>query len=121
MKLKLFTLALLALAVPLLYGQAAQNPSPMVEHTRDHPRLPQSTPPGRREKLSLGTLFLPEKLGHPHAPRLLFFFLGGDWLPQLAVAQQKDMAVITVQAGAGSSNYEKLFADSQRYPALIAE
>jgi len=29
----------------------AQNPSPMVEHTRAHPRLAEQTPPGRREAL----------------------------------------------------------------------
>ena len=99
---------------------APQNPSPMVEHTRVHPRQPQTTPPGRREKLELGTLFLPEKL-HSRTPRLLFFFHGGDWLPDLAVAGQKDVAVITVQAGAGSGSYTRLFVDPKHFPALIAE
>jgi hypothetical protein len=40
-------------------AQQSQNPSPMVEHTRAHPRLKEQSPPGRREKLVLGTLFLP--------------------------------------------------------------
>jgi hypothetical protein len=99
---------------------APQNPSPMVEHTRVHPRLTQITPPGRREKLELGTLFLPEKL-HSRTPRLLFFFHGGDWLPDLAAAGQKNMAAITVQAGAGSGSYTRLFVDPKHFPALIAE
>ena len=40
-------------------AQQPQNPSPMVERTRAHPRLQEQSPPGRREKLALGTLFLP--------------------------------------------------------------
>ena len=46
----------------------------MVEHTRAHPRLEQETPPGRREKLELGTLFLPAGLkvvGRNPGPLLL--------------------------------------------------
>jgi hypothetical protein len=43
-------------------AQQNQNPSPMVEHTRAHPRLKQETPPGLREKLELGSLFIPAKM-----------------------------------------------------------
>ncbi|MGA3160231.1 MAG: hypothetical protein ABSC77_03365 [Terracidiphilus sp.] len=104
------------LAVP-----AQQNPSPMVEHTREHPRLTKSMPPGRRLPLELGNLFVPEKATQKHPVKLLLFFHGGDWLPELAVAQQRNMAVITVQAGAGSGSYVKLFTDPARFPRLIAE
>ena len=66
----------LLLACAMLLGaaraQQPQNPSPMVEHTRAHPRLKQETPPGRRENLDLGTLFLPS-----HSRAILFFFHGG--------------------------------------------
>ena len=48
-----------AAALGAAQGQQPQNPSPMVEHTRTHPRLKEQSPPGRREKLALGTLFLP--------------------------------------------------------------
>src|SRR5437773_1407822 len=52
-------------------AQQPQNPSPMVEHTRTHPRLTEETQPGRHEKLDLGTLFIPEA----RKPRdFLFFF-----------------------------------------------
>ncbi len=102
-------------------AQQPQNPSPMVEHTRQHPRLTQTTPPGLRQKLSLGTLFVPEKLKGKRHVKLLLFFHGGDWLPELAVSRQHNMAVITVQAGAGSSTYEKLFADPATFPKLLAE
>ena len=43
-------------------AQQPQNPSPLVEHTRAHPRLAEETPPGRREPLEVGTLFLPARL-----------------------------------------------------------
>ena len=56
--MRLLTLALL----PALFAQQSQNPSPMVEHTREHPRLKEERPPGQHEKLPLGTLFVPEKL-----------------------------------------------------------
>lgn len=102
-------------------AQAAQNPSPMVEHTRAHPRLQQTQPPGRRISLELGTLFVPEKPNSRRPAKLLLFFHGGEWIPQLAAAKQRNMAVISVQAGAGSSTYERLFADPSRFPNLIAE
>jgi hypothetical protein len=99
-------------------AQTPQNPSPMVEHTRAHPRLQQETPPGRREKLELGTLFIPIKAGR-EAP-LLFFFHGGTWLPEVAAARNR-MAVVTVQAGSGSATYARLFEDGSRFAALVAE
>ena len=102
-------------------AQQAQNPSPMVEHTRSHPRLTETTPSGLRQKLTLGTLFVPEKLKGKRQVNLLLFFHGGDWLPEVAAAQQRNLAVITVQAGAGSSRYEKLFIDPRAFPNLLAE
>jgi hypothetical protein len=99
---------------------AAQNPSPMVEHTRTHPRLTQETPPGDRYPLPLGTLFVPQGLNRNRPATLLFFFHGGDWLPELAASQQHQMAVVRVQAGAGSGSYVQLFQDSARFLSLIA-
>ena len=75
----------------------------MVEHTRAHPRLKEQSPPGRREKLALGTLFLPAGMKTANGVGLLFFFHGGTWLPEVAAAQNK-MAVVTVQAGSGSGD-----------------
>ena len=104
-----------------LMAQMPQNPSPMVEHTREHPRLTKEMPPGLRVGLGLGTLFVPERVKNTQGVRLLFFFHGGDWLPEVAVAHQRKMAVVSVQAGAGSSTYANLFADPMRFPKLIAE
>lgn len=98
-----------------------QNPSPMVEHTRAHPRLTEEHPPGQRYSLSLGTLFVPAASEHRAGVRLLFFFHGGDWIPEVAVARERRIAVVTVQAGAGSSRYAALFADPARFPSLIGD
>ncbi len=104
-----------------LRSQMPQNPSPMVEHTRLHPRIRKETPPGRWEKLDLGTLFIPAKLKNRSSAKLLFFFHGGDWLPDVAVTRRRDLAVVTIQSGPGSGSYERLFENAKRFPNLIAE
>jgi hypothetical protein len=104
-----------ATALCALEAQQPQNPSPMVEHTRAHSRLKEEIPPGRREKLDLGTLFLPAK-----SRAILFFFHGGTWLPEVAAARNH-AAVVSVQAGAGSAAYARLFNDPKRFLALLAE
>jgi len=102
----------------IVYGQQAQNPSPMVEHTRAHARLTEESPPGRREKLDLGTLFVPSDFASGGI--LFVFFHGGTWLPEVAAARN-GMAVVTVQAGSGSGTYSRLFENAERFPALIKE
>jgi len=89
----------------------------MVEHTRAHPRLKEVSPPGRREKLELGELFIPRGL---RPTTLLVFFHGGTWLPEYAGARNR-MAVLAVQAGSGSASYARLFTDETRFSALIKE
>jgi hypothetical protein len=106
------------LIAQLCAAQQTQNPSPMVEHTRAHPRLKEESPAGRREKLELGTLLVPE--GVRGGAPLLFFFHGGTWLPEVAAARNR-MAVVTVQAGSGSATYARLFQDAQRLPRLLQE
>jgi hypothetical protein len=100
----------------LLFAQQPQNPSPMVEHSRPHPRLAEEHPAGRREKLELGTLYLPPRA----RPVLLLFFHGGTWLPEVAAARNR-VAVIAIQAGSGSAAYARLFEDPQRFGRLISE
>jgi len=99
---------------------AAQNPSPMVEHTRAHQRVPQQTLAGRREKLQLGTLFIADKLPKKNRLPLLMFFHGGSWLPEVAAAQH-GMAVILIQIGAGSGVYARAFADPNQFLAIVKE
>ena len=94
----------------------------MVEHTRSHPRLNETRPPGRRDALSLGTLFLPAALtGKRSTTPLFVHFHGGAWLPEAAAAIVGRTAVITIQLGAGSGAYANPFADPQLFERLIAE
>jgi hypothetical protein len=102
-------------------AQQPQNPSPMVEHTRAHPRLKQESPSGRRENLEIGTLFLPAKLKLKSQTPLLIFFHGGSWLPEVAATQAGATAVLTIQLSAGSGSYAKIFEDSGRFERLIEE
>lgn len=105
----------------IAYSQASQNPSPMVEHTRAHPRLKQETPAGRRESLELGTLFLPVKFKLKPSVPLFIHFHGGTWLPEVAAARAGNTAVISIQIGAGSSAYARPFGDAQLFGRLLAE
>jgi hypothetical protein len=108
------------LLLPGTSAQQAQNPSPMVEHTRAHLRLDQQSPPGRREKLELGTLFVPAAVASADDVALLFFFHGGTWLPEVAAAENR-MAVVSVQAGSGSGTYARIFENPDRFLALVKE
>lgn len=103
------------------FAQQSQNPSPMVEHTREHPRLKQEVPPGRREKLELGSLFIPAKLKLRSPTPLFIHFHGGTWLPEVAASHTGKTAVISIQLGSGSSVYAKPFNDQQLFMRLIAE
>ena len=110
-----------SLSSPLAGAQQSQNPSPMVEHTRAHPRLKQETPAGRREKLEIGALFIPAKLAAKTKLPLFIHFHGGTWLPEAAAARAGNTAVISIQIGAGSGAYAKPFSDSQLLMRLLAE
>jgi hypothetical protein len=91
----------------------------MVEHTRAHLRLAEQPPPqGRREKLDVGTLFLPA--GLKNGAPILFFFHGDTWIPEVAAARNRTAAV-SVQVGTGSAVYARLFEDPQRFLKLLAE
>jgi hypothetical protein len=96
-------------------AQMRQNPSPMVEHRRAHPRLTEAKPRGERFDLSLGTLYLPAN------PRgLLVFFHGGKWLPEVA-AERNRLAAVSIQLGTGSGVYSAAFEQPRRLPALLEE
>jgi hypothetical protein len=117
-----------SLALFAIVGAVAvdQFPSPMVEHTRAHTRLTNTHPPGRREKLSLGTLFVPElrpdraaKTSSITMP-LIVHFHGASWLAEVAAAQHR-VAGICVNLGTGSSVYAKPFANPGSFSNLLDE
>ena len=97
-----------------------QNPSPMVEHTRSHPRLSMPNPPGRREALSLGNLFIPAKLASKSQAPVLFFFHGKGLVPEIAAARN-NMVVVSAVLGAGARVYAKPFVDPSRFGKLLRE
>jgi hypothetical protein len=93
----------------------------MVEHTRSHPRLEHTEPPGTRAELTIGTLFIPEALqGTPTLP-LLIHFHGPTWLPQAAVAKRNCAAAIAVQLGSGSRTYARPFEPPEQFRQLLDE
>jgi hypothetical protein len=112
---------------PVLYLLAAsfafaqQNPSPMVEHTRAHPRLTENSPLGRREQLSTGSLFIPAKLQKAKRLPLFVHFHGAAWIPEFAAARSGRYAVISVQTGSGSSTYAKQFSDHDLFRVMLRE
>jgi hypothetical protein len=88
-------------------AQEAQNPSPMVEHTRSHERLQQTRPAGQRHEIGGGTFFVPDALATSQRLPLLIFFHGGTWLPEVA-AERSGLAVLTFPAGAKDGGYAAL-------------
>lgn len=113
---------------------AAQNPSPMVEHTRAHERL---TP----RELGGATRSFPGPAGKPvevwipegagMAPRgsgaaapafdLVVHFHGAAWLPEQAVAALHGGTVAAVvNLGAGSGAYERAFSDPAAFDSVLA-
>lgn len=108
-------LFLLALILPLRAAEP-QNPSPMVEHTRDHPRLKEERPNGKREKLDAGTLFIPQVIAGQKEASLLIFMHGGTWIPEVAAAKH-GMAALVIQRGDG---YKSLLEKEGTFEALLA-
>src|SRR5579884_710617 len=109
-------LLLLAIAPAL----AQQNPSPMVEYTRPHPRLTEQRPNGRREALANARLFIPAKLQGRKRMPLVIHFHGAGWVAELAAARDH-FALITAELGTGSAVYAAPFADRTHFPKLLQE
>lgn len=122
MKITALFLLTVCCAVTPIAAQTAvlQNPSPMVEHTRAHPRLSEQPPDGRREKLALGTLFVPAKLRLKSPTPVLFFFHYRDSVPEVAAAR-RGMVVVSIQIGEGSRVYARPFLDPLFFSRLLRE
>lgn len=104
---------------------AAQNPSPMVENTRAHKRIPTQKFPGIEFTIS-GVLpkpveiFIPQRQQEPRGFDLLLHFHGAGFVVQHAATQYKGAIITaTVNLGAGSSVYGNAFEDSTQFPALL--
>src|SRR3989442_8181831 len=106
-------------------GPAAQSPSPMVDHTRPHPRLQQKEASGRHvdlKSLKGARLFLGPHFNPNRPVPLLVHFHGAPWLIELHIVRYLPRAaLITVQLGAGSNAYRRPFEQPDVFQALIAE
>jgi hypothetical protein len=111
--------SLVCLAAPEI--DARQDKGDKSDKVRSHPRLKTEAPPGHREKLSIGTLFLPKGLKLEGTVPLFVHFHGGDWLPEVAAVEHGKTAVIRVQLGTGSAAYAKPFADAKAFGKMLAE
>jgi hypothetical protein len=114
---------LVLLAVPAWpAGQVAQNPSPMSDTTRPHPRTPDGPTAGKRLTMRLGQLFLSDRfLAREHVP-LVVHFHGDPRLIEQHIAQSAPAAaLLAINLGAGSSRYADSFADPARFRILLDE
>ena len=92
MRRLLSLLAFVPIVVVSLVAQQAQNPSPMVEHTRRHERLAaEPAPAGTRTALSPGTLFVPAGVTRRDVPLLVHFH--GGALPAEAAAVANKISI----------------------------
>lgn len=111
-----------AITIAPLLAQSAQNPSPMSDTTRPHPRRVESRAAGRRATLSIGELFMPAAVRQPASMPLVIHFHGAAWLvEQHVAASASQAALVTVTLGSGSGRYAAPFADPGRLAALLDE
>jgi hypothetical protein len=101
---------------------ATQNPSPMVENSRAHARVPQTEIKGQRWKLSTGTLLLPASARVRPVMPLYVHFHGAPWLAEWSVQRRdRTAAILTIHLGAGSGVYSRAFSDPATFAALLDE
>jgi len=102
-----------------------QTPSPMVEHTRPHTRIQETSVPGRRvdlQSLKGARLFIGPRVNVNKPVPLLIHFHGAPWLVERHVAEHLPRAaLITVQLGTGSSVYRRPFEQLETFRKLLAE
>ena len=94
---------------------AAQTPA------AQHPRLPHIAPGGRRETLTAGTLFIPQKLVRKKRMPLLVHFHGAAWVAETAAAKDGRWAVVSVETGEGSEVYAQQFSDRALFGKMLSD
>ena len=120
-----------ALIIPFLLAataqgqQASQNPSPMTDTTRPHPRIEKTEVPGRRTPLSSpkgSVLFSGDRVRNEKPVPLIIHFHGAQWLMEYHIARHfPKSALITVNLGSGSRVYGEPFAHPETFQTLIDE
>jgi hypothetical protein len=111
----------LVLLVPLTQA-LPQNPSPMSDTTRPHPRVERYDVPGQRAALSIGTVYLSPGFEARARHPLVIHLHGAPWLIEHHLRERAPQAVlVTVQLGGGSRGYAEEFADPGRFNVLVME
>src|SRR5712692_10177129 len=118
-------ISLILFALTPATPQTQQSPSPMVDHTRPHPRITQTETPGRRvdlKSLKGAKLFIGPRVNPNRPVPLLIHFHGAPWLIEQHVARYlPQTALITVQLGAGANSYRRPFEQPELFRALVRE
>lgn len=115
-----------AAQAPSIPPAAAQNPSPMVESTRAHERVAETTLAGIRRSFAgpLATpveLFVPEGTRPGSALSLVVHFHGAAFLPHHAVSRLgAGHVAAVVHLAPGSGVYDRAFTDPSVHDALLA-
>src|SRR5215510_2301223 len=112
--------------IPAIAQQSTpQAPSPMVEHTRPHTRIQETSVTGRRvdlQSLKGARLFIGPRVNVGKPVALLIHFHGAPWLVERHVAEHlPQAALITVQLGAGSSVYRRPFEQAETFRRMLRE
>jgi hypothetical protein len=105
--------------------QTPQNPSPITDSTRPHPRIAQTVVEGKRTDLSTlkgAILFTSPKVKTSKPIPLIIHFHGVPWLMEYHIAKHfPKAALITVNLGSGSRVYGNPFSEAQMFQDLIDE
>lgn len=111
--------------IQTLGQQAPQNPSPMTDTTRPHPRIAKVEVPGHRTELATlkgAILYTGPKVNADKAVPLIIHFHGVSWLMEYHIAKHfPNAALITVNLGSGSRVYGNPFVQPEMFQALINE
>jgi hypothetical protein len=124
--LRLILLTCLFCGVMLVNAQQTpQNPSPITDTTRPHPRIAQVEVAGKRTELTTlkgAILFAGPKVKTQKAVPLFIHFHGVSWLMEYHIAKHfPNAALITVNLGSGSRVYGNPFSEAQMFQNLIDE
>jgi hypothetical protein len=97
----------------------------MVEATRAHERLTQKDLGGTTRSFAGPSgkpveVWIPDEVKARDAFDLVVHFHGVPWLPEQAVARQRNAVAAVVNLGVGSSSYDRAFADAAMFDSLIA-
>lgn len=124
----IYSLAILIISIcafSAIAQQAQQNPSPMTDTTRPHPRIEKVEVPGRRTELASlkgAVLFAGPKIRADRPVPLIIHFHGVSWLMEYHIAKHfPKAALITVNLGSGSRVYGEPFGRMEMFQELIDE